>query len=243
MLCAYKVFFALVYPQRELAETMKNLLACLALLAAFSTTAQNNGFQFPYNPDAEPDGYIGVHDILEVLAWFGAEWEVATLDADSTSAIVLVNNQTSWMQCKQQCKTLGKEWDIISVDGSAVHLDTLTSSMVLLNWGDPDEPLAQWFVNDYDKQDGPLSIGGFGPYMYQLGRADGQDLTCWCEAKVRPEIEYSVCPGPEVGLDSDGVWPHFQSCVDLKLSDGWLPLGGLTIEDQIPRQAFWRYAE
>lgn len=56
MLRAHKVFLALAYPLRELAEIMKNLLACLALLTAFSTTAQNNGFQFPYNPDAEPDG-------------------------------------------------------------------------------------------------------------------------------------------------------------------------------------------
>ena len=66
---------------------MKQLLACLAILAAFNVTAQVDGLQRPYNPDSEPDGYIGVGDVLEVLSIFGNEFISATLNSDSTSAI------------------------------------------------------------------------------------------------------------------------------------------------------------
>ena len=42
MLCAYKVFLATAYPQSELTRTMKRLLACLALCASLSASAQDD---------------------------------------------------------------------------------------------------------------------------------------------------------------------------------------------------------
>ena len=55
---------------------MKNLLACLAILAAFCANAQVNDFQLPYNPDSEPDGYIGINDLLGFLPHFASEFDV-----------------------------------------------------------------------------------------------------------------------------------------------------------------------
>ena len=48
---------------------MKNLLACLAILAAFNVTAQNTA---PYNPDIDQDGLVGINDVLELLSSFGS---------------------------------------------------------------------------------------------------------------------------------------------------------------------------
>jgi len=42
MLRAYKVFLATAYPQSELVGTMKRLLACLALCASLSASAQDD---------------------------------------------------------------------------------------------------------------------------------------------------------------------------------------------------------
>ena len=42
MLHAYKVFLATAYPQRELIGTMKRFLACLALCASLSASAQDD---------------------------------------------------------------------------------------------------------------------------------------------------------------------------------------------------------
>ena len=58
---------------------MKNLLACLAVLLAFSSGAQS----MPYNPDANNDGYIGSPDLLSLLPLFGSEIGIdSTLTCD-----------------------------------------------------------------------------------------------------------------------------------------------------------------
>ena len=79
---------------------MKHLLACLAILAAFNVTAQVDGFQLPYNPDSEPDGYIGVGDVLQVLAIFGSQWNASDiyLNDDSTTMVMNVG-QASHLEC------------------------------------------------------------------------------------------------------------------------------------------------
>ncbi|MCH1580507.1 MAG: hypothetical protein L7S55_07360 [Luminiphilus sp.] len=62
---------------------MRHLLACLAILAAFTANAQS----MPYNPDSEPDGYIGVGDVLQVLSIFGSQFGIdssLTCDYDGT---------------------------------------------------------------------------------------------------------------------------------------------------------------
>ena len=64
MLRAYKVFLATAYPQRELVETMKRLLACLVLCASLTASAQ---VVYPYNPDANGDSAITSGDLLDFL--------------------------------------------------------------------------------------------------------------------------------------------------------------------------------
>ena len=62
---------------------MKNLLACLAVLLAFSAGAQS----MPYNPDANDDGYIGSPDLLSFLPLFGTQIGIdsnLTCDYDGT---------------------------------------------------------------------------------------------------------------------------------------------------------------
>jgi len=62
---------------------MKHLLACLAILAAFTAGAQS----MPYNPDANDDGYIGSPDLLSFLPLFGSQVGIdssLTCDYDGT---------------------------------------------------------------------------------------------------------------------------------------------------------------
>jgi len=63
---------------------MKNLLACLAVIAAFSAGAQST---MPYNPDADDDSYIGVADVLGLLPLYGQQFGIdssLTCDYDGT---------------------------------------------------------------------------------------------------------------------------------------------------------------
>ena len=52
----------------ELVETMKCLLACLALCASFNVSAQ---LPAPQNGDMDGDGHIGAGDILALLGSYG----------------------------------------------------------------------------------------------------------------------------------------------------------------------------
>ena len=52
---------------------MKKLFALLLATACFTATAQ---VEFPWNPDSNGDGEIGVDDLLGMLASFGEPWEL-----------------------------------------------------------------------------------------------------------------------------------------------------------------------
>ena len=46
---------------------MRHLLTSLALLATFAAAGQTAN-PFPYNPDADADGWISVNDLLSLLS-------------------------------------------------------------------------------------------------------------------------------------------------------------------------------
>ena len=69
---------------------MKNLLACLAVFAAFGVSAQQ--FSPPWNPDADDNGSIGAADVLATLSVYGNEWGVNT----SLTCDYVPSNSEQW---------------------------------------------------------------------------------------------------------------------------------------------------
>ena len=47
---------------------MKKLLAILLLTAACFTATAQSDIDYPYNPDFENDGFVGIEDVLELLS-------------------------------------------------------------------------------------------------------------------------------------------------------------------------------
>ena len=64
---------------------MRHLLTSLALLATFAAAGQTTN-PFPYNPDADADGWISVNDLLSLLAIFTSEFTPEAWETDSLSA-------------------------------------------------------------------------------------------------------------------------------------------------------------
>ena len=92
---------------------MRHLLACLAILAAFNVTAQVDGFQLPYNPDVEPDGYIGVQDILELLQLYGSEFNATdSYFLDDSTAMSIYVGELNFYKCKAACASLPGSWRV-----------------------------------------------------------------------------------------------------------------------------------
>ena len=227
---------------------MKHLLACLAILAAFNVTAQVDGFQLPYNPDSEPDGYIGVNDILEVLSIFGSEFNLPVMNNDSTSAIVeapFTNDQTlganrSIHGCRAYCKSLPGNWRATTITDIEEHWEVIfpASSSTTVWVNDPSNQYEQRSMSlAPDVCDQPTTTCGRPGSVLNL--ASNVNPKCFCATHERPKVEYSICKntvyqGP------------FEQCCSSKVAEGWYPLstnpvsGGSSAEFG---QAFWRWAD
>jgi len=208
----------------ELVVTMKNLLACLVMLATFCANAQVNDFQLPYNPDAQPDGYIGAADVVELLTYYGQEWNSNQLSvtANDDHVLMQVAEAVSYDHCLGLCANLSGSWRLATWTDRGRHLDTLSLTGAM--WVQPitDHPDHQWSHFDY------------GGNFYSGFDDSGDQHQCWCATADRPKVEYSVC----IGYGS-GAWTEVEECGQLKVADGWYPLGS----NDGASQAFWRWAE
>ncbi|MDB4694349.1 fibrobacter succinogenes major paralogous domain-containing protein [Flavobacteriales bacterium] len=74
---------------------MKCLTIIITCLFALTLTAQEVVIEYPYNPDFENDGNVGVEDLLELLSSFGMAFEVGELTIDE---VVL----SEWLQTISQ---------------------------------------------------------------------------------------------------------------------------------------------
>ena len=216
---------------------MRHLLACLAILAAFNVTAQVDGFQLPYNPDSEPDGYIGVGDVLEVLSIFGSQWNASDiyLSNDNSSMTMYVGDM-QYYQCLAACDNLDGNWRMAAFQDYAPILDSIVASL---------STSTTFWYNDLNDEYGSLTgqkyftfnLGSGGYIENTSGTMNNNSRRCYCSTHERPKVEYSTC---------QGGGSEFDLCCQTKVQAGWYPLGGISL-DQIgsmyQKQAFWRWAE
>lgn len=223
---------------------MKNLLACLAMLAAFNVSAQTETSNFPYNPDVNGDGLIGVNDILAALQYYDSQFQIAAqLNADSTSAIHFPPGWTTPMRyydCLSRCDSLPGPWQVMSPQGFATHLSVIQDSLITngdnaedfwqKGWGDltqdnevnqlPFARINQSFAYSY-----PMSTGGAGLTYTKW---------CLCELRQRPRVEYDFC---------EGSMANIQPCAAEKVSQGWYPLELTSAGGAVFVQTFWRWED
>lgn len=217
---------------------MKHLLALMALCVAFAAGAQTGLVEFPYNPDADNDDVIGTADLLQLLALYGSEFseESLYLSNDSTSGLYHVGAH-SYYSCLQECKNLPGRWQI-----SRAEDVFLFATDLLPTWGWN----YVWLKTDFEEhlvgRVAGVNVNGAVQLHHQSGNGNFEgDVSnvknCYCVTKERPKIEYTTCQGAD---------EEFQSCCDATVSDGWYPLGGISLDQigwTIQKQAFWRWAE
>ena len=209
---------------------MKNLLAFLAILASMHVSGQVNGFQLPYNPDVEPDGFIGVADVLAILPLYGQEFGSSSVEinSDSTSLAIEVSTNSSWFGCLGNCQALDGSWRMLTEADVANHWDLMV---------DNDWYWVKWPETiSWDRQ-----VVVQKNYSGYVAPADlNEQHRCICTTQQRPKVEYSYCRGPLVNDPSP-----FQQCATEKVENGWYPLGGVSQFDSYNDafQAFWRWAD
>jgi len=123
MLRAHKVFLATGYPQSELVGTMKRFLACLALCASLSASAQDDnctvlGVQELSSLYSELSQSI---DTIVTALQGLIEDEVYT----NTATFAQPPNAFGYFQCSAACHQLGAGWSMLDLDAAGHHLEAI----------------------------------------------------------------------------------------------------------------------
>lgn len=125
MLRAYKVFLATACPQRDLVRTMKRLLACLALCASLSASAQDENCTI-----------LGVQELSALYSELSQSIDTIISGLTAASArtdsleIIKVGDYSLYYNCLGTCKSfLGVEWSMMDMEGVAMHYDYLKIDM------------------------------------------------------------------------------------------------------------------
>ena len=74
---------------------MKYLLTIISCFAVLTLTAQEVVGEYPYNPDFENDGNVGVEDLMQLLASFGMGFDVDEITIDEVAL-------SEWLQAISQ---------------------------------------------------------------------------------------------------------------------------------------------
>ena len=205
---------------------MKHLLTLAALLLSTTVVAQIP--TFPWNPDSNADQFIGMGDLLELLAVYGEEFENAVVSEDGESAIVYIG-QMNYPPCALACQNLPGNWALPNMeDLGLVWNEVNLPGTTTITWLNRTEAKNSSFVYYYS--------GNGYKLVEETDNIDSGDFRdCYCAAKQIPKVEYTFCTDTGAAL---------QECANSLVNDGWLPLGGPSAPDiDFAYQAFWRFAQ
>ena len=73
---------------------MKQFLTALLCAGAFLAKAQSD-IDYPYNPDFENDGFVGIEDVLELLSVYGTPFTPEQLLLDGASLTEIIESLQS----------------------------------------------------------------------------------------------------------------------------------------------------
>ena len=215
---------------------MKNFFTLTLCFLTLSLTAQVD-YPFPYNPDVNSDGYIGINDLMELLSIYGEEFGSDQLFSTSDQALVVLGLMNR-PECEFQCSQLNGDWKIADVLGIAFFREIILSDSTY-----------HWCLST----DG-YAVGGvynnvpsytiIRPYDLRMRTDEAFNINeCACLTRAYPIVEYSYCTGGtsiyDPGVDS------FQTCVNERLLEGWHLLGGISRDsgNSSRLQAFWKYTD
>jgi hypothetical protein len=189
--------------------------------------------EFPYNPDFDGDDFIGVLDLVELLALYETTFSEENLYLSEDSAGAVINlGQMAYPQCAYQCSNLPGKWRVALLEDLGMVWDSL---MVMA-------PGSSWLGGTGLEQE--ISFVNASPISTMYYPLPGNQISvalpnhCLCAIREMKPVEVSYCIG---------YYPMSGSfelpCVDEKLSEGWLLLGGLSISSGKGTQTFWRWAQ
>ena len=208
--------------------SLKSAAVVVLLSLSALLHGQGNFAEFPYNPDANGDDFVGTSDLLALLNLYGSEFseEGLYLNEDSTAAIVSLGSLL-YPQCAYQCSQLPGGWRVVTLEDLGMILGQIPQGSIV------------WTGQDDANKDIVALIGVTG--WWSIGSVNSWShaqsvYKCYCSMVERKQVEYSYC----IGAGGENIQP----CFDEKKNNGWYPHGSLEFRpDGSPAQGFWRWAE
>jgi hypothetical protein len=238
--------------------SLKSTAVVLLLSISALLHGQGNFAEFPYNPDADGDDFIGISDLLSLLSLYESSFteEGLYVNDDTTEAVYFAGN-LNLLDCISACKDLPGRWQLPTIDllplclehyqapgGPMSEYTSTLGTNASYNigfdaWASRGELELSTFTANFSGTPPNFYFSGGMMYPFGIttsGSAWSSPRSCYCGTKESPKVEYEVC---EAGNGAD-----FNTCTQSKIEAGWFPAGGISrTEAGVRTQAFWRWAE
>ena len=162
--------------------------------------------------------------------------------------LVLAAEEITYPECTGVCAAMGNQWRM--------------PNMADFGWYSNPIPEGDAWINELDWRNNlifsgtsefrPLLRNNWGVNFGGNSNIPTNGLWCYCATQERPKVKYSYCEGVDI-----------RACSDVKVADGWYPLGVMAAYHLVPDgigyqtgyvnpssstfkqmvQAFWRWAE
>ena len=86
--------------------------------------------EYPYNPDENNDGYIGLVDLLGLLTLFGSDFTPEELSFNDDAAMLDLGPMY-FGRCVVECSRLEGDWKVSDIEGIGAFEGTSPQHMVL----------------------------------------------------------------------------------------------------------------
>jgi hypothetical protein len=252
--------------------SLKSTVVVLLLSLSALLHGQGNFAEFPYNPDANGDDFVGTSDLLALLNLYGSEFseEGLFLNEDTTEAVLYIGPR-NFMDCVSECKQLPGNWglptlsqfplihEIVSADNYNFVLEEVGQNShyflkVWTNQGLTASSLTYYFqVFQYGLScNVPNQLSSAIPADCFTVNAYDQTQTSYLVEMGSPLNSHCFCavsqrPRVEYALCTDLNEALFNHCVSEKLNAGWYPSGGTSRSQSgytsFLTQSFWRWVE
>jgi hypothetical protein len=157
------------------------------------------------------------------------------LSEDSSGAVINLG-QMAYPQCAYQCSNLPGKWRVALLEDLGMVWDSLLTMAPGSSWlggTGLEQEISYFSVTSTNAVFIPNSeFAAWG------GMNASSQNHCLCAIREMKPVEVSYCTG-NYAMSGSFELP----CVDEKLSEGWLPLGGLSISNGKGTQTFWRWAQ
>ena len=192
---------------------MRHLLTSLALLATFAAAGQTAN-PFPYNPDADTDGWISVNDLLSLLAIFTSEFTPESWETDSLSAAVVLNGNISYFECQRACNELEGHWRMADIDAFGKHWN-LVAGENANHWVNSNSSLGSHEGSSFYEINGNGAVYPVNTYDLSFGKR------CMCHLLASPFVP-DVLTSETAGLQDqiDALGTNYDYLLDEMLEWG-----------------------